>query len=117
MDPTDSPRFVVATRVKAGRDSDFEQFLREVVVPAEAKARPHQLGMWHLLRPAEDQPDGASRAWLMTFHGLSDLDDWNLEPLFEEAYGAELSREHLARFEDIVDGEQTVYALAGEVEL
>ena len=36
MDPTDSPRFVVATRVKAGRDSDFEQFMREVVVPAEA---------------------------------------------------------------------------------
>ena len=27
------------------------------------------------------------------------------------------SREHLARFEDMVDGEQTLYALAGEVEL
>lgn len=74
--------------------SDFEDFMREVVAPAAVRARPHQVGMWHLLRP-----------------------DWLLQPLFEEAYGAEASREHLKYFEDMVDGEQTVYALDGEVPL
>ena len=91
MDPTDSPRFVVATRVRPGRDSDFEQFLREVVIPAVAKVRPHQVGMWNLLRPADDPPEGASRAWVMTFHGSSTLDEWDLQPLLDEAHGAELS--------------------------
>jgi hypothetical protein len=111
---TSSPRYVVATYVKAGRDDDFERFMRDVVVPAEARARPHQVGMWHLLRPAPDQPEGCTRAWIMTLHGPSTLDDWDLEPLFDEAYGAGASREHLRTFEDMVDGEQIVYALDGE---
>lgn len=117
METTDSPRYMVVTYVKAGRDSDFEQFMRGVVVPAEARARPHQVGMWHLLRPAADQPEGVRRAWLMTFHGPSTLDDWTLQPLFDEAYGADVSLEHLKYFEDMVEGEQTVYALSGEVVL
>lgn len=114
MTTTSSPRYVVATYVKAGRDDDFERFMRDVVVPAELRVRPHQVGMWHLLRPAADQPEGCTRAWLMTFYGPSTLDDWNLEPLFNDAYGADASREHLQNFEDMVDGEQTVYALDGE---
>lgn len=114
---TRAPRFVVATHVRAGRDSDFERFMRDVVVPAEVRARPQQVGMWHLLRPANDSSEGVAGAWLMTFHGPSSLDDWSLQPLFEEAYGADASREYLKYFEDMVDGEQTVYALAGEVSL
>ena len=114
MTATDAPRFVVATHVKAGRDDDFEAFIRDVVVPAQVRARPHQVGMWHLMRPATDQPEGVSRAWIMTFHGPSTLDDWNLEPLFVEAYGADASREHLRHFEDMVEGEQTVYAVDDE---
>lgn len=114
MMTTDSPRYIVATYVKAGRDDDFEGFMRDVVVPAEVRSRPHQVGMWHLMRPATDQPEGATRAWLMTFHGPSTLDDWDLQPLLEEAYGADAAREHLRNFEDMVDGEQTVYALDGE---
>ena len=74
MDTTLSPRFVVATHVRAGRDSDFERFLHDVVVPAEVQARPHQVGMWRLLRPAADQPEGATRAWLMIFSGRSNPD-------------------------------------------
>ena len=85
MTTTGTPRYVVATYVKAGRDDDFERFMREVVVPAEVRARPHQVGMWHLMRPATDQPEGVTRAWLMTFYGPSTLDDWSLEPLFDEA--------------------------------
>jgi hypothetical protein len=42
---TSSPRYVLATHVKAGRDDDFETFMREVVVPAEVQARPHLVGM------------------------------------------------------------------------
>ena len=114
MATTDSLRFVVATQVKTGRDDDFEEFMRDVVVPAQVRARPRQVGMWHLMRPATDQPEGCSRAWIMTFHGPSTLDDWNLEPLFVEAYGADASREHLRHFEDMVEGEQTVYAVDDE---
>jgi hypothetical protein len=114
MTTTSSPRYVVATNVKAGRDDDFERFMREVVVPAEAQTRPHQVGMWHLMRPAADQPEGVTRAWIITLFGPSTLDDWSLEPLFVEAYGADASREHIRHFEDMVDGEQTVYALDEE---
>lgn len=111
MERTGSPRFVVATCVKAGRDRDFEKFLSDVVVPAEVRARPHQVGMWQLQRPAADQPDGVTRAWILTFYGPSTLDEWDLEPLFDEAYGADASREHLKYFVDMLDGEQVVYAL------
>ena len=111
MTTTGSPRFVVATQVKTGRDDDFEEFMRDVVVPAQVRARPRQVGMWHLMRPTTDQPEGTSRAWIMTFHGPSTLDDWDLEPLFVEAYGADASGEHLRHFLDMVEGEQTVYAV------
>jgi len=114
MTTTDSPRYVVATYVKAGRDDDFERFMRDVVVAAEVRARPDQVGMWRLMRPATDPPEGVTRAWIMTFHGPSTLDDWALEPLFDEAYGADASREHMRYFADMVDGEQTVYAVDGE---
>ena len=114
MAMTSSPRYVLATHVKAGRDADFEKFMREVVAPADVQARPHLVGKWQLLRPAADQPEGATRAWLMFFEGPSALDDWNLEPLFEEAYGADKSREHMQYFDDMVEGEQTVYALDSE---
>jgi hypothetical protein len=45
------------------------------------------------------------------------LDDWNLQPLFDEAYGTDASREHLKYFEGMLDGEQTIYVLDGEVAL
>lgn len=111
------PRYVLATHVKEGRDDDFETFMREVVAPAGVQVRPHLVDKWQLLRPAADQPEGATRAWLMFFEGPSALDDWNLEPLFEEAYGVDQSREYLQYFEDMVEGEQTVYALDGECAL
>ena len=114
MNRTGSPRFVVPTFVKAGRDADFETFLRDVVVPAEARARPHQVGMWQLLRPAADQPEGATRAYVLTFYGPSSLDEWDLQPLFDDAYGADKSREYLTYFEDMLEGEQVVYALDEE---
>ena len=110
-------RYVVATFVKEGRDDDFERFMRDVVVPAGARARPHQVGMWHLMRPAADQPEGVTRAWLITLYGPSTLDDWSLEPLFDEAYGADASRNHILYFEDMIDGEQIVYAVDGEIAL
>ena len=114
MAMTGFPRYVLATHVKEGRDDDFETFMREVVAPADVQARPHLVGKWQLLRPAADQPEGATRAWLMFFDGPSALDDWNLEPLFEEAYGVDKAREHMQYFDDMVDGEQTVYALDGK---
>jgi hypothetical protein len=114
MAMTGPPRYVVATHVKVGRDDDFETFMREVVVPAEARVRPDLSGMWQLIRPAADQPEGCTRAWLMFFQGPSALNDWNLEPLFDEAYGGDASHEHMQYFEDMVEGEQTVYALDGE---
>jgi hypothetical protein len=80
MAMTSTPRYVLATYVKEGRDDDFERFMREVVAPADVQARPHLVGKWQLLRPAADQPEGATRAWLMFFEGPAALDDWNLEP-------------------------------------
>src|SRR3954447_5420676 len=108
------PRYLVATQVKAGRDDDFERFMRDVVVPAEVRARPHQVGMWQLMRPATDQPEGVKRAWLMAFYGPSTLVDWSLEDLFVEAYGADAWGQHMRYFEDMIEGEQTVYAVDGE---
>ena len=45
------------------------------------------------------------------------LDPGRLEPLFDEAYGPDASREHMQYFEDMVEGEQTAYALDGETVL
>ncbi|WP_107771475.1 hypothetical protein [Nocardioides sediminis] len=60
---------------------------------------------------------GHSCAWLITFHGPSTLDGWNLQPLLEEADDVDASLEHMKYFDDMVDGDQTVYALDEEVPL
>jgi hypothetical protein len=117
MQATDTPRYVIATFVKPGRDSDFEQFIRDVVVPAVAQVQPQHVGAWRLLRPAGDETEETTRAWIMTMHGPSSLEDWDLQPLFDAAYGADASREHMRYLEDMLDGDQTVYALSGEVQL
>ncbi len=45
--------------------------------------------MWQTLRPAGDQPEGATQAYFFVFFGEASLQDWDLEALFTDAYGPE----------------------------
>lgn len=70
----------------AERADDFEDWLRTTVVPAVRKHRPELQGRWEVLRAAEEE-DGTVIFTFILRGG--DASDWNLEPLLDQALGAE----------------------------
>lgn len=111
----ESPRFIAVTRIKAGREQEFEG-LMPVIAAAHEQARPHLGGQWQLLRPDlnEKGTDGEP-VYLFLFYGDVPLDDWELDRLLIEAHGEEEGQRLSRQFDDCCDGEQEVYAFAGEV--
>jgi hypothetical protein len=115
MPPTrDVATSMALTRVFAGREEVFETFVREVIVPAIDRARPHTSGLWQLLRPTGDQ-DGDGSVYAFVFYGEVPESDWDLDTLFAEVHGEQMGRRLSQQFEDMVVGDQEVYAFAGEV--
>lgn len=110
----ESPRFVAVTRVKAGREQEFEGLI-PVIAAAHEKARRHLSGQWQLLRPDTDEKSGDAAVYLFLFYGDVPLEEWELERLFIEAHGEEDGRRLSEQFDDCCDGEQAVYAFSGEV--
>jgi hypothetical protein len=110
-----TPNLMAATLVKPGREAEFEDFVINVIVPAGRRTKPHREDGWQLLRPSDNPPEGVTSAYMFVFYGDAPLEEWDLEPLFNEAYGPEEGRQHLDRFLDLIDGEQTLYAFGGEV--
>jgi hypothetical protein len=111
----DAPTMLAATVVKRGREAEFEEFVLDVIVEAEQRVKVGRQGRWRLLRPAKDQPQGATRAYMFLFYGDVPSEDWELDRLFDKAYGPEQGARHLQHFEDLIEGEQSVYAFDGEV--
>jgi hypothetical protein len=110
-----SPKFMAVTPVKLGREAEFEAFVRDVIVPAARQVRPHIIDTWRLLRPAgQPSEDGAQAAHVFLFYGDS-WDDYELENLFEAAYGEDTGRQRHQEFEDFLAGEQIGYEFDGEV--
>jgi hypothetical protein len=107
------PRFIAVTRVQADRQADFEAFIHEVVDPAVEKVRPELGPMWQTLRPTA-ATDGVA-VYFLLFRGDASLDDWDLESLLTEAYGAEEGPRREQEFEAFLAGEQDVYEFSGDL--
>jgi hypothetical protein len=121
----DVPRFMALTRVKAGRADEFETFLREVVAPAVAQARPNASGLWQTLIPdanselSQTDAQGVAAApagtYVFVFYGDLSLDEWDLGPVFTEVHGEEKGNNLAREFEDFVEGDQVVLQFSGQI--
>ena len=94
--------------VLAERADDFEQWLRNVLVPAATAHRPHLRGAWEVLRATGPRDGVVVFAFLL--RGGEER-DWDLLPLFEEALGAEGAQRALQDMQEMMYGEQYGWAL------
>jgi hypothetical protein len=101
---------IAITPVDAERADDFEDWIRNVVVPAEREHVPEKEGRsWELLRATEQQDSTVIFAFI--FRG-GDASEWDLEPLLEKALGAEGAQRALANLSGMMKSEQTVWNFA-----
>lgn len=89
--------------VLAERADDFEQWLRDVLVPAATAHRPQLRGAWEVLRAA--QPETGVVVFAFLLRGGEER-DWDLLPLLEEALGAEGGQRALQDMQGMMHGEQ-----------
>ena len=89
------------------RADDFEGWLRTVVSPAVAK-KPELARRWEVLRSTE-AADGVV-SFLFLFQGGS-LEEWDLEPMLEEALGVDGASRAMSQFADMLVDQQQSWAL------
>jgi hypothetical protein len=109
----DAARWILLTPVKPNSQAEFEGFIRDVIVPAVKQIRPHLMGMWQTLRPAEQGAQDELTMYGLLFYGDAPLSDWDRETLLVEAYGAEEGTRLDREFEGFLAGEQQVHAFSG----
>ena len=100
---------VAINPVIAERADDFEEWLRTIVVPAVREHRPEQEGRWEVLRATEEE-DGTV-IFTFIFRG-GDPSDWHLEPLLNQALGAEGAQRAMANLSGMMKREQYGWILA-----
>ena len=61
--------------------------------------------------PGKEQPSEATPAYLFLFYGGAAYEDWDLSDLLLAAHGEDEGKRRLQEFENLVVGEQTVYAV------
>ena len=105
----DAAKFIALTRVRPGREQEFEGLI-PALVAAQEQARPDLDDQWQLLRP-----DGEAPAFLFLFYGDASIEEWDIERLCVEALGDEEGRRLAERILDCLDGEQDVYAFSGAI--
>lgn len=115
MSARETPRLLSLTPVKAGREDEFEAFLRDVIVPATQQHRPHLVGQWQTFRPEDDLHGDGTRAYVFAFYGDAPLDDWDVDTLLTAALGEEEGQRRVQEWVDLIDGGQTNVYVAGEV--
>ena len=106
---TFEPGLAVRTRIKADRVVEFERWVNDVL----ASLADHLIDVpqvqwfreWSITEAAADAVE-----YLLLGVG-SDLSALDLEPLLAQAYGAERGAAELARFEDMLSGEQDAWKL------
>ena len=104
---TDSAQTMIALNaVPVDRSDEFENWLRTVVVPAMRDQRPDLAGRWRLLRATESD-DGTVTYAFVCEGGVPD--DWDLQPLLENALGAEGADRALEDFAGMLRGEQQAW--------
>jgi hypothetical protein len=103
------PTLIAINPVIAERADDFEGWLRTVVVPAVREHRPEQQGRWEVLR-ATEQEDGTV-IFAFIFRG-GDASEWRLEPLLNQALGAEGAQRAMANMSGMMKREQYGWILS-----
>ncbi len=101
--PSLQPTLIAINPVIAERADDFEDWLRTIVVPAVREHRPGQEGRWEVLR-ATEQEDGTV-TFVFIFHG-GDAAEWSLEPLLDQALGAEGAQRAMTNMSGMMKREQ-----------
>lgn len=109
----DAARYLAVNSIKPELQQEFEQFIREVIVPAVQRTHPELAQMWQALRPA-GSGDGPP-VYAFVFYGDTSLEQWDLDPIFQQAYGEEEGRSYSERLNDFFASQQQVYAFAGEL--
>ena len=100
---------LAVNRVIAARADDFEGWLRTVVLPAVAK-KPELAQRWEVLRSTDDAADGVVN-FVFLFQG-GPLEDWDLEPMLEEALGVDGASRAMSQFADMLADQQQAWSLA-----
>ena len=108
-----SAHHIAITPVKPDRQEDFERFIRDVIVPAVRDRRPDLVGSWQTLRPADTE--GGSANYAFVFYGDFTADDWDLEPVFESAYGAEQGQRYIEQFAEMLVSDQQMISFSGDI--
>ncbi len=89
--------------VLADRASDFEDWLRTVLVPATRDHRPGLLDRWEVLRAAQEEDGQVIFTFL--FYG-GEAAEWQMEPILARALGAEGARRALENMSAMMKGLQ-----------
>ena len=93
--------------VRADRADEFEEWLRTVVVPASNERRPQSRGRYHVPRATEAE-DGVVVFAFVCEGGRPE--DWELDPILEEALGPDGAADALATFAGMLRGDQRAWA-------
>jgi hypothetical protein len=114
MTAGEAVRHIALTHVKADRADDVERLVREVLAPLVQRTRPHLAEKWQFLRP-DGEPSGEGVIIYATlFYGEASLDEWDLEPMFVEAFGEEEGRRRNQQLDDLLI-RQDAYSFSGEL--
>jgi len=101
--PDADPTLIAINPVLADRADDFADWLRSVVVPAVVAHRPDLQGRYRVLRATEADDGTVPFVFLCTG---GHPDDWDLEPILEQALGADGMRRALATMRDMLRDDQ-----------
>ena len=112
--PRELPKFVAVTRVKRGREKEFEKLI-PAIAAAHQQARPQLSGQWHLLRTETDRDSSDPAVYMFLFFGDVPLDEWDLGRVLVETLGEERGQRLGKQFDDCLAGEQDGYSLAQAV--
>jgi hypothetical protein len=115
MTTREPPRLLSVTWVKNGREQDFEAFIRDAIVPAVRKERPHLIGQWQGYRPEDDLHGDGTRAYVFLFYGDAPLDDWDVDTLLTAALGEDEGQKRMQEWVSMIEGEQTNIYVADEI--
>ena len=105
---------IAINHVKAGREEEFEAFLRDVIGVAAQRVRPHLVDKFQALRPVKSGVDGPS-PYFFLFYGDDPEEDWDLDRMFREAYGDDEGHRRSQQWLDLLEGEQENYDFSDEV--
>ena len=107
--PSPDRTLIALNHVRAGREQEFEDWLRSVLVPAARAHQAHLEGRWHVLRGTE--PDDRGTVFAFVFDGGTD-EDWDLRALLEKELGSQGADEALSRMGQMLAEDQYGWWLA-----